>query len=199
MNNFEKTWLQASEGERNKGFFWYSDQHNYLKAMAGYYGIPFNVVCGITAVLSPSISWDVNLNAVRLLLQNKGKVSGIKTTGYPLNWKKATRMYRNRKVFPYLSGDKVTAFYDNLLKPHASTKVAIDTFMIACYYGYTDKANCAKHFTPKYNKVLQDEIKILAEKYDRSPCQMQATIWIAYHRIVRSMQSYDYQLELKIF
>lgn len=200
MNNFERVYLESTEIEKNMGLHWYQDQHNYLKDMSTHFDIPLNIVCGITAALSPMVSWQQNVNMTYHILKFKGVMpTNIKMPGFNVNVKKAIKIYKNNSVFPYLSGPKVTQFYQNLLNPFHEESITIDSFMISCYYGTMDKGEIHKYSNEKHVEPLKDEIRTLANKYDLLPLQFQAITWIAYHREVRSMQSYTGQLTLKIF
>jgi hypothetical protein len=117
--------------------------------------------------------------------------------GFKSNWNKAIKIYKTKQVFPTLHGPKVEQFYWNLFKP-SKDHVTIDTFMLACYYE-TDSYGVKKYAREKYIETLKEEVRALAHKYSIQPLQMQATIWITYHRMVKSMASYSGQLNLKIF
>jgi hypothetical protein len=200
MNNFEKVYLQSTEIEKNMGLHWYADQHNYLRDMGGHFDIPLDVVCGITAALSPLISWQLNVNLTYHILRFKGKLpSNIKTSCFPLNLKKAIKIYKSKKIYPSLRGPKVIQFYLNLLNPFDDNSITIDTFMIACYYDIKNRDDTRKYSTEKEIEFLKSEIKKLSEKYNLLPLQFQAIVWLTYHRIIRSMGSYNSQLTLKIF
>jgi len=200
MNNFERTYLGSTEIEKTMGFHWYQDQHNYLKDMSAHFNVKLEVTCGIVAALSPLISWQENINIAYHFLKFKGKLpSNVKTSCFKINLKKALKIYRTKKVFPTLSGFKVTQFYANLLNPFDENSVTIDTFMIACYYDILDRKETGKHAGEKGIEFLKSEIRALAIKYDLLPLQFQAIVWLAYHRIVKSMGSYSRQLTLKIF
>jgi len=199
MNNFERTYLESTETERVMGFHWYQDQHNYLRDMAEHFDVKLDVVCGITAALSPMISWQENLNMTYHVLKFKGRVpSNVKMPGFKINVQKAIKIYRNKEVFPHLNGPKVTQFYQNLLNPFDCESVTIDTFMIACYY-QADKYGVKKYSTERWVEFLKSEIRTLSWRYGLLPLQFQAIVWLAYHRIVRSMGSYGSQLNLKVF
>jgi hypothetical protein len=200
MNNFERTYLESTEIEKSMGLHWYTDQHNYLKDMAEHFNIPLRIVCGITAALSPMVPWQQNVNMTYHLLKFKGKVPrSIKMPGFKGNIRKAIKIYMTGEVFPTLNGPKVTQFYDNLLNPFDDKAITIDTFMIACYYESTDKDSIKKYTSEKHIEFLKWELNAIAEKYSLLPLQMQAIVWLAYHRVVKSMQSYGSQLTLKIF
>lgn len=200
MNNFERVYLESTEIEKNMGFHWYQDQHNYLKDMSTYFDVKLSITCGIVAALSPLISWSVNVNLAYHILKFKGKLPRhLKTPCLPANLKKALKIYRTKKVFPTLSGFKVTQFYANLLNPFDENSITIDTFMIACYYDIFDRKETGKYAREKGIEFLKSEIKELAQKYNLLPLQFQAIVWLAYHRVVRSMGSYGSQLTLKIF
>jgi hypothetical protein len=200
MNNFERVYLGSTEIEKSMGLYWYSDQHGYLKDMALHFDVPLKVVCGITAVLSPGVSWQANVNMTYHILKFKGKVpASVKMPGYRANVKKALRIYKSKRVFPSLSGPKVTQFYLNLLNPFNDGAVTIDTFMLACYHNIPDRKEVGKYSNEKSIEFLKTEVRSLAVKYDLLPLQFQAIVWLAYHREVKSMGSYGSQLTLKIF
>ena len=199
MNNFESTFLQANQFERNAGFHWYNDGHNYLKDMAKHFNVPLKIVCGIVAVTSPGLSWSQNTILTYNILKFKGKLSHIKTSCYKANIYKALNIYKAKKVFPYLRGPKVVQFYFNLLNPFDNSRITIDRFMLSCYYNELNIDNLKKYMTPKHIESLKFEIKNLSVRYDLLPCQFQAIVWLTYHRIVKSMVSYSGQLQLKIF
>lgn len=200
MNAFERTYLESTAIEKNMGVHWYADQHAYLKDMSEHFDISLDLVCGITAVLSPMISWQENVNMTYHMLKFKGKIpSNIKMPGFKFNVRKALKIYRSKKVFPYLSGPKVTQFYYNLLNPFDDSSITIDTFMIACYYESRDKYALKKYTSDKHIEFLKNELRELAVKHALLPLQLQAIIWLTYHRIVKSMGSYGSQLTLKIF
>ena len=200
MNNFESTFLQANQFERNAGFNWYLDNHNYLRDMSKAFNVPLKITCSIVAVLSPGMAWQQNVNLAYNILKFKGKLPvHIKTSCYRANLKKAIQIYKTKKVFPFLHGPKVEMFYYNLFNPFREQYVTIDRFMLACYYNELNIDNLKKFMTPKHIETLKQEIRILARQYELTPCQMQATIWLTYHRIVKSLLSYSGQLQLKIF
>ena len=200
MNQFERVYLESTDVEKNMGLHWYTDQHAYLKDMSNHFNIPLDIVCGITAVLSPMVSWQENVNMTYHVLKFKGKVpASVKMPGFKSNVRKALRIYRGKKVFPSLSGPKVTQFYYNLLNPFDEEAITIDTFMIACYYDSRELGVIKKYTSEKHVEFLKNELRELAVKHALLPLQLQAIIWLAYHRIVRSMGSYGSQLTLKIF
>lgn len=200
MNNFEKTYLESNQFERNAGFHWYNDGHNYLKDMSIHFNVPLKIVCGLVAVISPGLSWSQNTLLAYHILKFKSRLpSFIKNACYPANLKKAVAIYRTKKVFPHLKGPKVVQFYFNLLNPFDDGCITIDRFMISCYYNELNIDSLKKYMSPKHIETLKVEISKLSIKYDLLPCQFQAIVWLAYHRIVKSMVSYSGQLQLKIF
>jgi len=199
MNQFEKTYLESNQFERNAGFHWYNDGHNYLKDMSIHFNIPLKIVCGIIAVTSPSLSWSQNTILTYNILKFKGKLSHIKTPCYKANLYKALNIYKTKRVFPHLRGPKVVQFYLNLLNPFDDSCITIDRFMISCYYNELNIDHLKRFMTPKHIETLKVEVKKLSIQYDLLPCQFQAIVWLTYHRIIKSMTSYSSQLQLKIF
>lgn len=203
MNEFERTFLMANDQERAMGFHWYLDAHNYLKAMAAKFNKPLSMVCAMVAVTSPLLAWSVNVNLAYNLLKNKGKfVSRGKAPCFRRNLNKAQAIYKTKKVFPSLRGPKVEQFYQNLLEPLSDEAITIDSFMIACWIGNGTKPKdrTIKHYSSENGiEILKNEIRVLAVKYDLLPLQFQAIVWIVFHRLLKSMASYNGQMYLKIF
>jgi hypothetical protein len=198
MTNFESTLLQANDFEKRAGFFWYLDSHNYIKEMSVSLNVKFDLACGIVAVLSPMLAWSENLNLAHQLIKFNGKLpASVKSSAFPLNIEKARKMLKAKRVFPYLRGVKVVEFYHNILNPLDPDHVTIDTFMLACHYNKNE--GLGRYFTEKHIGPLKQIIRGLGIKYSLLPCQVQATIWLTYHRIVKSTASYSGQLNLKIF
>src|SRR3990172_4087607 len=103
MNNFERTYLQANEFERKAGFYWYLDNHHYIKDMADSLNTRLDIACGVVAALSPMIAWGDNLNLAYQMLKFKGKPPGkVKSNAFPRNIQKALKIIKTKKVFPYL-------------------------------------------------------------------------------------------------
>jgi len=202
MNNFERIYLSSTESERKMGFYWYSDAHAYLKAMALEFDKPFPVVVAITATLSPRNSWAANLNQAYMLIKYKGKVPAkVKFSTFGQNVRKAKKILKTGQTW-HCSGPKVEQFYQNLINPFDANAVTIDSFMLAAWYNLSLENNgraINKYFNVRYIEPLKNEIKALANKYEMLPCQMQAIIWIAYHREIRSMVSYSGQIMMKLF
>lgn len=199
VSNFERVYLQANEQERAMGFHWYIDNNRYLIDMASFFNVEAKIVIGMTAVLSPGMAWQANVNLVYNMLKFKCKMSQIKSSAYKPNIEKAIKIYRKKQVFPYLRGPKVTEFYYNLLNPFDSSHVTIDSFMIACKFEAQNLEFLKKYTSEKHIETFKTEIFELSRKYEVLPCQFQAIVWIAYHRIVKSFTSYSGQLQLKIF
>ncbi len=168
--------------------------------MADNYHVPLDVVCGICAVLSPMNDWKSNLNATNKVLRSKGAVrKGLNM--FSRNTDKAMNIYHSLNVKHYLKGPKVERFYINLLNPFDKEACTIDTFMMAAWTGKADKLTISRWNKPGSIELLKKKIWKHARKYGYMPCQAQAIIWLAYHREVKSMQSYGVavQLNLKIF
>lgn len=201
INNFEAVFRSANEQEMAMGFNWYLDSHNYLKAMSEATGYSLQVTCAVVAVLSPRNNWSANCFQAQEVLKARGnrRRVKIKFSTFSKNVDKAFKIAKTKDI-SYLHGPKVEQFYLNLLNPFDSDSCTVDSFIIACWYDISPNSEeIGKYAGEKNIERLKNEIKILARKHQMLPCQVQAIIWIVFHRMVRSMVSYSGQMKLNIF
>jgi len=108
---------RATEQDIADGMDWYDKARRLAKACAEQTGLDWRTVVGIIAVLSPKNQWygpygqeKTTLPLIRHF-QKGGDVKSAPGLATGPNKAKAREMVRQNKVFPYLKGPKVGAFY----------------------------------------------------------------------------------------
>lgn len=174
MNNLETVFSMRTESEHKQGLFWYSDSRDYLRSLSDSTKVPFKSVCGIIAALSPRINWRTNIFNTIALCKSK-KIAGLYK-----NIEKAKKIKKTGIVMKYLSGPKVTSFFLNLLGNE--DEVTIDTLMINCYHNSFERQSVTK----QERIDMIETIERIAKRHHLTNCQVQAIIWVTWHRITKS-------------
>lgn len=102
---------QATPEEREFWGRWYHHAADNVREMAEYYGLPYDVVAAVVAVLSPGNKWKANLRAADDVLSGAER-----TNGYPAQIAKARDILATHDT-SLVSGPKVTVFYQSLMDP----------------------------------------------------------------------------------
>lgn len=126
--------LNSSSVETVNASNWYPIAHSWCADVAHAYGLTVEQVAGITAALSPQISWNKNKLQTTLLIEKMS--SGLPTVGlmaYRANVAKAERIYNGESVLDVLGGKKVRSFYRNLMLDNSSVTVDRHALHIALY------------------------------------------------------------------
>lgn len=180
--NLYSTWSKRNSYEVKTGSGWYAEANLYLSEIANHFNLNRDIVIGIAAALSPANAWNSNVKDTYNLIRFKGKLDN--STTYGENIRKAKKILKNGKPLRYLSGRKVTAFYDNILNPDSSKQVTIDTHIIRCA---VNDSNCNVHYIPpKYFTEIERVITELASENHLRPLQVQAILWVSWKRLTFS-------------
>jgi hypothetical protein len=128
----------------------------------------------MVAALSPRCSWTKNIFDTIALCK------GQRIKGLSRNINKAKQIKKTGVVMKYLAGPKVTSFFLNLLGN--DDEITIDTLMINCYF------NSFVHnsVTRAQREDIVSTIQYLARRYHLTNSQVQAIIWVVWHRVIKS-------------
>lgn len=180
--NLRDTWAKRNAYEVRTGSGWYSEANLYLSEIANHFNLSKDTVIGITAALSPANSWNANVKDTYNLIRFKGKLDN--STTYGENIRKARKILKYRNPLRYLSGRKVTAFYDNILNCEKSQEITVDTHIIRCS---VNDSNLQVHYVPsKYFLEIERVIRDLATENALLPLQIQAILWACWKRLTFS-------------
>jgi hypothetical protein len=181
LNTYYKS---VTPEQLDEGKQWYSNSRLKIIRLANTYNKTIPQVAGITARLSPSISWGRNLIAAENLLRGETRIDG-----YGFNVEIAERIrdgfFGTTDIevsysFP-VNARKIFAFYHNLQHPESSKHVTVDRWMLrACY---TKEEAALLHREAQLSKKvylgISDAIKQLAKSKRLPASTVQAVIWIA--------------------
>lgn len=162
-------WQRATPEVRAAGAAWYDTARQTLQEIADEFGLTLRQVAGVTAVLSPSLSWDQNLTATRELL------AGHTSRGYGFNVEKAKLIVQGKDPDNIVSGPKVWAFYQNLMRLNSASPV-IDRHMLRAWIGGSEPGayGCSD---ATYVRATNDIITA-AETVGVPVHEFQATVWL---------------------
>lgn len=177
---------------------WYFDAHAFATELAAKYNTTVEITAGIIAAVSPRMPWLRNKYVADAILAGMGKVASLSALdaakalklGLGANVAMAIKIARGAKISETLTGIKRRSFYNNIVAPHNTDSVTVDTWMMLAYCNITatDKAK-ALDFIRANEKALggtgagyfmiADAVRIVAKEMNLMPHQVQAAYWVA--------------------
>ena len=131
----------ADEETAYEGRRWYSDAHTIgeqVSALLGHDDPKYGI--GILSALSPQMEWGDNIEQAMLFAKN-----GWSTMQTADNNRKADKIANGVDPLSVLGGEKVRAFYQAILTPHADTTPVVDRHAMAVYCNYVpDRAKLSQ-------------------------------------------------------
>jgi hypothetical protein len=194
VENICGIYAQASEFDMKSGLDWYIRTRQYCAAVAEFYSYPLQNVVGAYAVISPSLTKEVNdAQIVKACFYHKIGVPletvKIGTYGKP-NRRKAERCLNGDLTA--VGGDKVTRFYRNILGigdmdvtvDRWALRVAMNDATIQDTQGLTKKQYMAVH----------DAYVVASEQLGLKPLQAQSITWeVLRNRLYRNSGDVAYK------
>jgi hypothetical protein len=171
--NITKAYRLSTLDDRIAGEQWYAR----AKAFAADLDTNVERAVGVIAALSPMMPWPRNQSLAREVYM--GKRDGCLSA----NMAKAVRILNGEAPLDVLSGEKVRAFYLNIMGIDEDSAVTIDRHAIMVALG-KNLASDELKFTKAQNRAIADEYraaaKILSREvgYPLTPAQVQATVWV---------------------
>lgn len=159
---------------------WYYEVNDFCQSLSEIYDIPLIKVSGIMSALSPNNTFASNCKSLEKFLKYK---TDCKVTTFNGQKNKAIEIYfmespTEEKIKKVLGGLKTQSFFENIYRPHTSTSVTIDLWMIrwAKTIGIMpEKAS----LTPKRYRMISDMVKKVAlDLHLKRPHEMQALLWV---------------------
>lgn len=157
---------------------WYAIAHKWCADVAQAYGLTVSQVAGITAAMSPQISWEKNKLQTILLIQKMR--SGEELTGlmaYKINVEKARRIYMGESALDVLGGQKVRSFYGNLMLDDSTVTIDRHALHIALHGTGNEEKSGQIAPTPKLYDIAQDAYKTAAKILGITPYSLQSITW----------------------
>lgn len=163
----------VSESDIIEGKNWYHVAYNFCLDTSKIYNIDVDVIIGMVAVLSPLAQWNYNKTLVEKILQ------GIEVHWkIPLNVVKARKILAEGKVFPTLSGIKVTNFYNSIKNANSEEFVVVDRWALrTAYNDYTLNA-VSEVGGEKAYWMISEAFRNIASENEYLPLELQAILWV---------------------
>ncbi len=174
----ETVFARATDAHRDEGELWYQVAHEAAYDLARAYGLTIDQGAGIIAALSPRCRWEDNVLAASEVAAGEWPRRIL-----PANVYKARRILEGEDPDDVLGGNKVRAFYANILSEGTDRNVTVDTHAVSAYYG--TPLGSMGIGNPLYREV-SEAYQDLADRHGMTPPQAQATVWVAWRDGVRA-------------
>ncbi len=192
-----RTWVEKIRDDHwQDGRNWYKHAYQFCKTLSDDTGLPLENVAGIVAALSPQVSWSVNCYSAEQVVRYAQIDKGY--TGYHINVEKAYQCL-TADPLTVLGGQKVLAFYFNILNPTRGDHVTIDTHIARVLFDTLDltKEQISFIFSKKGNSLAQECLKNVATQHKVNPVALQAALWLCVREYTMKKVNKD-QLSLYI-
>jgi hypothetical protein len=176
VSNILRIYHAATEEEKNSGLSWYLEAREYSKELSEKYSIRFEVAAAVLAALSPLNYWNRNkVDAENTIKFHRGLGGYPRSTTPKRNIEKALKILKTGKILKYLSGDKVTRFFENIINPN-SNRVTVDRHAIAI--ALNDRS--IKSIPARYYGDFETAYKQAAKIVGLRPNRLQAVTWVVW-------------------
>ena len=189
--------LMADATDRAEGALAYTRYHNMMRQMAELYDADFERTVAAFAALSPNNDYLGNLRSLATVLDaNRRHIPPERVTvsTYGHCRDRAMKYLSGEAVFlDTVKGQKIRAFYRNIVDPQDPEPVTIDGHMVAAWMGQelTMKEAIIR---PRQYEHVADGVRRLAKLTGQIGNQLQATVWFVRKRVLKVR--YDPQVGL---
>lgn len=154
-----------------EGAAWYGNAERVVAELAEAHGLSRPRVAGVIAALSPQVRWRENVESATRILE--GKYTGVQ--GYPANVGKASAIAAGGDPDLILGGDKVRAFWANLIGSREA--VTVDTWAARAAYGL-ERPLPGQPKGTRYERIAR-AYRAAAASVAAHPREFQAIVWLA--------------------
>jgi len=174
------TYIQATKQEHQEGLLWYENAHRICLEISGLASKPLESVVGVLAALSPSVSWERNVEEARAMLLGDHTV---RYSTYPPNVDKAWRITEGEPPEVVLGGNKVRSFYSLILHPQDGHTVCIDrhAVKVATRREWKSDKEASQFLRTGYDRCAE-AYRQVARQLRLLPHQVQAITWLVQRR-----------------
>ncbi len=193
--NILRVYGRATDSDIDIGLHWYQHAHDAAKAIAGRCHTASTVeVIGVIAALSPGLSWGLNVSQAEQLIKAHEAGQDLPHVGSygRANVNKAVRILNHEWPLNVLGGNKVRAFFYNLLFPTGEEIVTIDRHAKALAInapatraGFASD-NVLSTVRPSEYDYISWHYRVIAKRLGLVPSQLQAIVWVTWKRINES-------------
>ena len=157
-----------------EGQAWYPEAWTHCLNVSKEYGVSAQRVAAVMAVTSPRARWSKNVEATYSIVADSFIPDYMRQSSYGIlgaNARKGTQVMTDRYYSKLVTGEKVSAFYLNILGH--TQPVTVDSIMsYAAGYG--------SDVSKKIRSEVTEACHSLADGFGMTPRDTQAAVWIAY-------------------
>lgn len=169
---------QSTSAELVNASNWYAIAHKWCADVAQTYGLTVSQVAGITAAMSPQISWEKNkLQTILLIQKKRNNEALVGLVAYRANVAKAERIYNGENALDVLGGKKVRSFYGNLMLDDSTVTIDRHALHIALHGTGNEEKSGSITPTDKLYDIAQDAYKTAARILGIAPYNLQSITW----------------------
>lgn len=161
---------------------WYSEAKEICVLLSEHYKIDYRLVAAVMAVTSPqgNVTRNINLTTRFCASYRAGKLRTDDFAYIPAFTEKAIKILETGNVFPYLKGDKVISFYNNIIGNEDS--VTLDVHMLNIAINGTECTLESNRYdysvTGKAYAEIAGILRQVATEVNLYPCEFQALLWV---------------------
>lgn len=175
--NILDVYATATADERRDGAHWYSAAHTFCLGLSKRYDVPVETAAAVVAVLSPRLTWALNLRYADQYLRTGDAPTFFSTKA------KLARIVAGEPLDDVLDGGpKVRSFYANILSPATSIAVTIDRHAYDIVAGTTDDKGRKGLEAKGVYESCAEAYRTAAETLGVAPHVVQAVTWLAWKR-----------------
>ena len=180
----------ANKLELLHGVNWYVNMRAWIEGVAESYDIPMYKACGIFAALSPQQSVELNKALFKQFLRDGNASHYALLVNKCKDILDAPNEYQVCKI---LNGNKIRAFYLNILHPDKLTGVTIDRHAVACVTQTPKRVEAIPQLSMTDNqyKGFKQVYIDVANEVGLLPQELQAVTWETYRRL-RDLKRYEH-------
>lgn len=186
VKNIMHVYNNSELSERND---WYNEANEFARDLSIKSGkINIMQACGVIAALSPRKLWDLNKKLAYHMVTNNDCS----------HMKEFVNKARNiihcdgteKAILNILNGQKISAFYLNIMYPEQAISITIDRHALAIIYGraLTDKE--MRGITPKQYLFFSECYRHAAKRLNVNPLLVQSATWSAWRRLKKEQFNY---------
>lgn len=160
---------------------WYKNAKLDVEELATKYNVPFPIMAGVVACMSPGNKWSSNLVAADRLFYNISNPSDArKINSYGRDIKKALKIIQTGDL-SNATGPKVSVFLKSLLNPQAvENEIVLDSHAINIWRGEKRKIKGSKMPTIAEREQIINDYKKASEILGVSLQALQACTWYSW-------------------
>lgn len=196
--NYLSLYATGTTFDIEEGQAYYDRLHEAMATIGEHYGVSTSVAVGAFTALSPNLSESTNYLGLEGALNHVLNNGSQSYPGYPRNRVKAHRIIRGEDPMDVLRGDKVTAFYNNIMTPNVDEWITIDGHM---FNAWTNKLRLLKSgemsSLGKYYPEAKQDLLTAASLLGVTGPRMQSTLWHLWKKrhgiIYKQQQSFKWE------